>query len=285
MRGFQLKVVHLCNAPVSAYPASMEAELEAAERWEAEVRSALRLVHGPPRTATPLQRLLPAKATTISSKTSSIQLASRIIRRERSQVFGAGVVDFPSPIKQPVLLVFLNTIQILERLASSLLFALLFLVTELQMALFQCHSMKRARRQIQRWVIGRVRAGSAQLGVSRRGRLFVVCAFGRWAASAPGFRSGFCAGSRLLVVRLVGPSVRVGHNTRARLCGGGGGGDGTWRAALCLSRASGSLLARAPFGSFLIFFAVGANPGRPGGRSGWSSSRWVGILCRNRAFL
>ena len=54
MRGFQLKVVHLCNAPVSAYPASMEAELEAAGRWEAEVRSALRLVHGPPRTAAPL---------------------------------------------------------------------------------------------------------------------------------------------------------------------------------------------------------------------------------------
>ena len=101
------------------------------------VRSALRLVHGPPRTATPLQRLLPAKATTISSNTSSIQLASRIIRRERSQVFDAGVVDFPSPLKQPVLLVFLNTIlQVLERLASSLLFAPLFLMTELQMALF-----------------------------------------------------------------------------------------------------------------------------------------------------
>ena len=65
-----------------------------------------------------------------------IQLASRIIRRERSQVFSAGVVDFPSPLKQPVLLVFLNTIQVLERLASSLLFAPLFLMTELQMALF-----------------------------------------------------------------------------------------------------------------------------------------------------
>ena len=66
-----------------------------------------------------------------------IQLASRTIRRERSQVFNAGVVDFPSPLKQPVLLVFLNTIlQVLERLASSLLFAPLFLMTELQMALF-----------------------------------------------------------------------------------------------------------------------------------------------------
>ena len=104
-----------------------------------------------------------------------------------------------------------------------------FPLTELQMALFQCHSMKRARRQIQRWIVGRVRAGSAQLGVSRRGRLFVVCAFGCWAASAPGFRSGFCAGSRLLVVRLVGPSVRVGRNARARLCGGGGSGGGAQR--------------------------------------------------------
>ena len=65
-----------------------------------------------------------------------IQLASRIIRRERSQVLSAGVVDFPSPLKQPVLLVFLNTIQVLERLASSLLIAPLFLMTELQMALF-----------------------------------------------------------------------------------------------------------------------------------------------------
>ena len=105
--------------------------------------------------------------------------------------------------------------------------------------------------------------GVAQLGVSRRVRIFFVCAFRRWAASAPGFRSGFCAGSRLLVVRLVGPSVRVGHNTRARLCGGGGGGDGTWRAALCLSRASGSLLARAPFGSFLIFFRGRCEPRTP----------------------
>ena len=51
-------------------------------------------------------------------------------------MFNAGVVDFPSPLKQPVLLVFLNTIQVLERLASSLLFAPLFLMTELQMALF-----------------------------------------------------------------------------------------------------------------------------------------------------
>ena len=72
-----------------------------------------------------------------SSTNTNIQLASRIIRREQSQVFNAGVVDFPSPLKQPVLLVFLSTIQqVLERLASSLLFALLFLVTELQMALF-----------------------------------------------------------------------------------------------------------------------------------------------------
>ena len=142
--------------------------------------------------------------------------------------------------------------------------------------------MKRARRQTQRWIVGRVRAGSAQLGVSHRGRLFVVCAFGRWAASAPGFRSGFCAGSRLLVVRLVGPSVRVGRNARAWLCGGGGGGDGARRAALCLSRASGSLLARAPFGSFLIFSRSVRTPDARG-RSGWSSGRWVGVLCRNRA--
>ena len=68
-------------------------------------------------------------------------------------------------------------------------------------------------------------------------------------ASAPASAPGLGC----LVVRLVGPSVRVGRNARARPCGGGGGGDGAWRAALCLSRASGSLLARVPFGCFLIF--------------------------------
>ena len=62
-----------------------------------------------------------------------IQLANRIIRGERSQVLSAGVVV---ALEQPILLVFLNTIQVLERLASSLLFAPLFLMTELQMALF-----------------------------------------------------------------------------------------------------------------------------------------------------
>ena len=127
--------------------------------------------------------------------------------------------------------------------------------------------MKRARRQIQRWIVGRVRVGPAQLGVCLVVVVFSLFAFGRWAASAPGFRSGFCAGSRLLVVRLVGPSVRMGRNTRARLCGGGGGVDGTWRAALCLSRTSGSLLAcwrGLRLGPSSFFFAVGANPGRPG---------------------
>ena len=62
----------------------------------------------------------------------------RLVHRTPPRSFPAlaGVVDFPSPLKQPVLLVFLNTIQVLERLASSLLFAPLFLMTELQMALF-----------------------------------------------------------------------------------------------------------------------------------------------------
>ena len=134
MRGFQLKVGASCNAPDSAYPASIEAELE-------------RTGDGQPRRGA---RFSPrgwsfadcdALTAAVTGKGrhdlfKDIQLASRIIRRERSQVFSAGVVDFPSPLKQPVLLVFLNTIQVLERLASSLLFAPLFLMTELQMALF-----------------------------------------------------------------------------------------------------------------------------------------------------
>ena len=37
-----------------------------------------------------------------------------------------------------------------------------------------------------------------------------------------------------------------------------------WRAALCLSRASGSLLTRAPFGSFLAFFGGRCEPRSPG---------------------
>ena len=58
------------------------------------------------------------------------------IEKPQTVMFNAGVVDFPSPLKQPMLLVFLSTIQVLERLASSLHFAPLFLMTELQIALF-----------------------------------------------------------------------------------------------------------------------------------------------------
>ena len=126
--------MHLCNVPVLAYPASVEAELEAAGRWEADVRSALRLVAWSSADCGALTAAVTGKGH--QDLFNDIQLASRIIRRERSQVFNAGVVDFPSPLKQAVLLVFLNTIQVLERLASSLLFAPWFLMTELQMALF-----------------------------------------------------------------------------------------------------------------------------------------------------
>ena len=172
-----------------------------------------RLVGGPSRTTTSLQRLLPpAKAATTSSKTPITQLASRVIRGERSQVFHAGVVAAPRAIRAAA-----GVFKHHSTHSNAHVFFVPFLMTELQMALLS--AARPASPPIPEEDRRANRGGVAQLGVSRRGRLFVVCAFGRWAASAPrpSSRSGFCAGSRLRVVRLVvgGAVVRVGRNARA----------------------------------------------------------------------
>ena len=81
-----------------------------------------------------------------------IQLANRIIRGERSQVLSAGVVV---ALEQPVLLVFLNTIQVTRTPHV--------LMTELQWH-FSVPLDQRAHRQFQRWIVGRVGKGSRSSG-------------------------------------------------------------------------------------------------------------------------
>ena len=129
MRGFQLKVGASCNAPDSAYPASIEAELE-------------RTGDGQPRRGA---RFSPrgwsfadcdALTAAVTDKGhhdlfKDIQLASRIIRLQRSQVFNAGVGVTPQATRAA---------GVSEHHSShsnaGVFFAPLFLMTELQMALF-----------------------------------------------------------------------------------------------------------------------------------------------------
>ena len=90
-----------------------------------------------------------------------IQLANRIIRGERSQVLSTGVVV---ALEQPILLVFLNAIQVTRtpHVPSSLR-RRAFLMAELQWN-FSVPLDQRARRQFQRWIIGRVGKGSRSSG-------------------------------------------------------------------------------------------------------------------------
>ena len=193
-----------------------------------------------------------------------IQLANRMIRGDRSQVLSAGVVV---ALEQPILLVFLNTIQV-TRTPHVFFAPPCFPDDRTAMALFS------AARSTSPPPIPEVdrragRKGVAQLGVSRHGRPFVVCASvaGRLQLPASASPSAPVSAAR----RSAGGLARafVARHVRSRLRGGGGGGDGArraaWRAALCLSRrASGSLLARALFGSFLAFFRGRCEPQTPG---------------------
>ena len=202
------------------------------------------------------------KAATICPK-SPYFLASRIIRGERSQVLSGGVVV---AIEQPVLLVFLNTIHSSHSNASRLLSAAVLPDDRTAMALFS------AARSTSPPPIPEVdrrtgREGVTQLGVSRHGRPFVVCASvaGRLPLPASAPPSALVSAARRSAGALA--CAFGARHARSRVRGGGGGGDGArrggrlfvflaapwarcWR-GLCLGPSS-------------LFFAVGANPRRPG---------------------
>ena len=191
------------------------------------------------------------------------------------RVLSGGVVV---ALEQPILLVFMNTIQVTR--TPHVFFAPPCIPDDrTAMALFS------AARSTSRPPIPEVdhrtgREGVAQLGVSRHGRPFVGCASvaGRLPLPTSAPPSAPVSAAR----RLVGGLARAfgARHARARLRGGGGGGDGArhggrlfvflaaprarcWR-GLCLGPSS-------------LFFAVGANPRRPG--SGRSVFGWVGGGC------
>ena len=146
-----------------------------------------RLVGGPSRTATPLQRLLPAKAATISSKTSSSRAGSPAASDRRSP---APVVS--SPCEQPALLVFLNTIQV-TRTPHVFFFAPCSPDDRIAMALLSA-ARSTSPPPILEADLRTGRGGVAQLGVSAMVVLLLFALLVRSAASAPGFRSGFRSG-------------------------------------------------------------------------------------------
>jgi len=248
------------NASLSAYPASMEADLEPA--GDGQPRRGARF--WPPAWSFADCDVFTVAVTGkgCHDLSKDIQLANRIIRGERSQVLSAGVVV---ALEQPILLVFLNTIQVTR--TPHVFFAPPCIPDDrTAMALFS------AARSTSPPPIPEVdrragRKGVAQLGVSRHGRPFVVCASvaGRLQLPASASPSAPVSAAR----RSVGGLTRAfgARHARARLRGGGGGGDGArrggrlfvflaapwarcWR-GLCLGPSS-------------LFFAVGANPRRPG---------------------
>ena len=103
---------------------------------------------------------------------------------------------------------------------------------------------------------------------------------GRWAASAPGFRSAFCSGLGCASFGSALACAFGARHARSRVRGGGGGGDGAWRGGRLF------VFLAAPWarcwrglclGPSSLFFAVGANPRRPG--SVRSVFGWVGGGC------
>ena len=159
VRGFQLDVCASCNASLSTYPASMEADLEPA--GDGQPRRGARFWP-------PAWSFADCDVSTVAvtgkgchDLSKDIQLANRIIRGERSQMLSAGVVV---ALEQPILLVFLNAIQVTRtpHVPSSLR-RRAFLMTELQWH-FSVPLDQRARRQFQRWIVGQVGKGSRSSG-------------------------------------------------------------------------------------------------------------------------
>ena len=182
-------------------------------------------------------------------------------------------------LEQPVLLVFLNTIQV-TRTPHVFLAPPCIPDDRTAMALFS------AARSTSPPPIPEVdrragRKGVAQLGVSRHGRPFVVCASvaGRLPLPASAPPSAPVSAAR----RSVGGLARAfgARHARARLRGGGGGGDGARRGGRLF------VFLAAPWarcwwrglrlGPSSLFFAVGANPRRPG--SVRSVFDWAGGGC------
>ena len=211
-----------CNASLSAYPASMEADLEPA--GDGQPRRGARF--WPPAWSFADCDVFTVAVTGkgCHDLSKDIQLANRMIRGERSQVLSAGVVV---ALEQPVLLVFLNTIQVTR--TPHVFFAPPCIPDDrTAMALFS------AARSTSPPPIPEVdrragRKGVAQLGVSRHGRPFVVCASvaGRLQLPASASPSAPVSAAR----RSVGGLARVcgARHARARLRGSGGGGDGARR--------------------------------------------------------
>ena len=177
-------------------------------------------------------------------------------------MLSAGVVV---ALEQPVLLVFLNTIQVTR--TPHVFFAPPCIPDDrTAMALFS------AARSTSPPPIPEVdrragRKGVAQLGASRHGRPFVVCASvaGRLQLPASASPSAPVSAAR----RSVGGLARAfgARHARARLRGGGGGGDGARRGGrlfVFLAAPRARCWRGLCLGPSSLFFAVGANPRRPG---------------------
>ena len=142
-------------------------------------------------------------------------------------------------------------------------------------------------RQFPRSVVGRVGPGVAQLGVSRHGRPFVVCASvaGRLPLPASAPPSAPVSAAR----RSVGGLARAcgARHARARLRRGGNGCDGARRGGRLVVFLA-PRVARCCTGAGSVwalprFFSRSVRTPDAWDRSGWSSGRWVGALWRNYA--
>ena len=147
------------------------------------------LVPGPSRTAAPLQRLLPAKVATISSKTSSSRAGSSAASDRRCP---APVLSSPCCDEQPALLVFLNTLQV-TRTPHVFFFAPCGPDGRITMALLSA-ARSTSPPPIPEADLRTGRAGSRSLGCLAMVVLLLFALLGRSAASAPGFRSSFRSG-------------------------------------------------------------------------------------------
>ena len=151
-------------------------------------------------------------------------LASRIIRGERSQVLSGRVVV---AFEQPVLLVFLSTIQVTR---TPHVFFAPPCIPDDRTAMALISAARSTRPPPIPEVDQRTgREGVAQLGMSRHGRPFVACASvaGRLPLPASAPSSAPVSAAR----RSQGWLARAfgARHARSRLRGGGGGGDGTRR--------------------------------------------------------
>ena len=278
VRGFQLKVGASCNAPDSAYPASIEAELE--RTGDGQPRRGARFS---PRGWSFADCDVLTAAVTGKGRHDlfkDIQLASRVIRGERSQVFHAGVVVAPRAIRAAA-----GVSEHHSTHSNAHVFFVPFLMTELQMALLSAarpasppipEEDRRASRGGGRAARGLVVVVFSLFALSVAGRLPLPASA---PASAPGLGCvsfGWwgrpCAWGATRELGCMAVAVAV---TAHGVAGGG---------SLSFSRLG--LAAGAGFIWVWVlprFFLRSVRTPGARGRSGWSSGRWVGALQRNRA--